>query len=76
MAGLLPEGPREGTGPLVHRQAEHLVLDAELFLLELVEKHVVGVGSPLFGIDLSLKSGMLGCEGLDVCFFHWCHSRF
>ena len=54
----------------MHGQAEHFILEAELFFLELVKKDVVGVGSLLFLVDPRLKSGMLLFESLDVCLFH------
>ena len=45
---------REGSasGSLVNSQAENLVLEPEFFFLELVKKDVVGVGSPLFRVNL------------------------
>ena len=51
-------------------QAQHLVLDPQFFLLESVKKHIVWLGPLLFGVDLGLKSSMLGCERVDVCIFH------
>jgi hypothetical protein len=36
-----------------------LILESQLFLLEAVEKVVVGVGSMLFFLDQGMKSGML-----------------
>ena len=51
-------------------EAEHFILETQLFLLEPVEQDIVGVGPLLLGVDLSLESGMLGCECLDVCLVH------
>lgn len=66
--------PAAATPGLVHRQASNRILEAKLLLLQLVEQSVVRVGSLLFPVDLRLESSMFGCEGLDVCLFHLCHS--
>jgi hypothetical protein len=44
---------------LVGHMPGQLVLESQLFLLEAVEKVVVGVGSMLFFLDQGMKSGML-----------------
>jgi hypothetical protein len=50
--------------------ADHRVFQSELFLLQTRQQIFVGVGSVLFRVDLGVKSGMLGCDRLDVSFVH------
>jgi hypothetical protein len=56
--------------------AQHLVLEAKLFLLQLVKHNVIWVGPLFFGIDAGLKRGVLGCEIVGNCVVHVCHSPF
>ena len=46
--------------------ADHLVLDCQLFLLELVESDVIWVRSMLFLVDERFKMGVLLFESLDL----------
>jgi hypothetical protein len=47
-----PHLGREAEVSSMYGQAEYLVLESELLFLELVKKDVVGVGSPLFRVNL------------------------
>jgi hypothetical protein len=50
--------------------ADHRVFQPELFFLQTRQQIFVGVWPVLFRIDLGVKSGMLGCDRLDVSFVH------
>lgn len=58
-------------GPLV---ADHLVLDPELFLLELVKPDIVRMGAMFLFVDERLELSMLLFEGLDLGLIHRSHS--
>ena len=62
--------------------AGHFVFKSQFLFLETVEKVFVRVGSVLFFLDKSVKSGMLRFESLGHCLVHWwrsfqsaCHRR-
>jgi hypothetical protein len=50
--------------------ADHRILESEFFFLQSRQQIFVGVRPVLFRINLSVKSGMLGCDRLDVSFVH------
>jgi hypothetical protein len=50
--------------------ADHRVLQPQFFFLQTRQQIFVGVWPVLFRIDLGVKSGMLGCDRLDVSFVH------
>jgi hypothetical protein len=51
--------------------AGQFVLESQFLFLEAVEQVFVGVGSVLFFVDQSVKSGMLRFQFLDICRVHW-----
>ena len=50
--------------------ADHRVLEFQLFFFQSRQQIFVGVGPVLFRVYLGVKSGMLGCDRLDVSFVH------
>lgn len=50
--------------------AGELVLEPQLFFLQLVEKVFVGVGAVFFLVDPGVKRCVLGCQFLDMCLVH------
>ena len=58
-------------GPLV---ADQLILDPELFLLELVEADIVRMGAMFLFVDERLELSMLLFEGVDLGLVHRSHS--
>jgi hypothetical protein len=49
---------------------DHRVLQFQLFFFQSRQQIFVGVGPMLFRVYLGVKSGMLGCDRLDVTFVH------
>ena len=51
--------------------ADQRVFQSKLLFLELVKKHIIGMGTMLFGIDFRGKRGMFGCDSLFLGMVHW-----
>ena len=54
--------------------SDQRVFQSKLLFLEVVKKHIVGMGPMLFGIDFRGKRGMFGCDSLFVGMGHWSNS--
>lgn len=60
------QGAQSGGGLATH--SFDLVLDAQLFFLELGDEDGIGQRAVGFFIDLRFETGMLGAQGLDSIF--------